>query len=61
MSDTPGGARYFRNPAGGLSTITGLVDDQVLTDHGYEELTAEEYQAALDALPDLAPAESPEG
>ncbi|MFF4900434.1 hypothetical protein [Streptomyces sp. NPDC001068] len=53
------GTRYYRNPQGGLSTYDGLDDDQVLIEHGYEELTAEAYQDALAALSD--PADTPEG
>ncbi|MFD5570473.1 hypothetical protein [Streptomyces cadmiisoli] len=60
IEQQPSGTRYYRNPAGGLSTYDGLTDDQVLIEHGYEELTAEEYQAAVDALSSLVPAETPE-
>ncbi|MEW2568319.1 hypothetical protein [Streptomyces sp. NPDC047070] len=58
---SPDGTRYFRNPAGGLTTVNGLADDRVFVEHGYTELTAEEHQAAVDALPELVPAETPEG
>ncbi|MDX2643492.1 hypothetical protein PV341_07865 [Streptomyces sp. PA03-1a] len=62
MTDTqpPPVERYYRNPEGGLTRVGNLDDDQVLLDHGYTELTADEYQAALDAAPLVSFVETPE-
>lgn len=50
--------RYFRNKDGGVSQVGNLTDEgaAVLLDAGHEEVTAEEYDQAMVAAAEAAPA-----